>query len=48
VVLSRYEGPMNAVGALGVIGPKRMHYERVVPIVDCTAKWVSRILGDMN
>ncbi len=48
MVFSRYEGPMNAVGTLGVIGPKRMHYERVVPIVDCTAKWVSRMLGDMN
>jgi len=48
VVLSRYEGPMNTVGTLGVIGPKRMHYERIVPIVDCTAKWVSRILGDLN
>jgi len=48
VVLSRYEGTMHAVGTLGVIGPKRMHYERVVPIVDCTAKWVSRMLGEMN
>ncbi len=48
MVFSRYEGPMNAVGTLGVIGPKRMHYERIVPIVDCTAKWVSRMLGDMN
>ncbi|NWF36472.1 heat-inducible transcriptional repressor HrcA [Mariprofundus sp. KV] len=45
VVLSRYQGPANLVGTLGVIGPRRMHYERVVPIVDCTAKWVSRMLG---
>jgi len=44
VVLSRYEGPSNIVGTLGVIGPRRMHYERVMPIVDCTAKWVSRML----
>ncbi len=48
MVFSRYEGPMNAVGTLGVIGPKCMQYERVVPIVDCTAKWVSRMLGDIN
>jgi len=48
VVLARYEGPLNAVGTLGVIGPKRMHYDRVLPIVDCTARWVSRMLGDMN
>lgn len=45
VVLSRYEGPSNVVGTLGVIGPRRMHYERVMPIVDCTAKWVSKMLA---
>ena len=45
VVLARFQGPGQAVGALGVIGPKRMHYERVLPLVDGTAKWVGRILG---
>ncbi len=45
VVLSRYEGPGSVVGTLGVIGPRRMPYERVLPIVDCTARWVSRMLG---
>jgi|UPI00037075B7 heat-inducible transcriptional repressor len=45
VVLSRYEGSASVVGTLGVIGPRRMHYERVMPIVDCTARWVSRMLG---
>jgi len=45
VVLSRYEGPSNIVGTLGVIGPRRMHYERVMPIVDGTAKWVSKMLA---
>ena len=44
VVLSRYEGASNLVGTLGVIGPRRMHYDRVMPIVDCTARWVSRML----
>ena len=48
VVLSRYEGPSNIVGTLGVIGPRRMHYERVMPIVDCTAKWVSKMLGGLH
>ncbi|ATX82367.1 heat-inducible transcription repressor HrcA [Mariprofundus ferrinatatus] len=49
VVLSHYSGPANIVGTLGVIGPRRMHYERVMPIVDCTAKWVSRMLsGGLN
>ncbi len=45
VVLSRYEGEGKVLGTLGVIGPKRMHYEKVLPIVDCTARWVSRMLG---
>jgi heat-inducible transcriptional repressor len=33
------------VGVLGVIGPTRLNYARVVPVVDYTAKVVSRILG---
>lgn len=48
VVLSRYEGPSNIVGTLGVIGPRRMHYERVMPIVDFTARWVSKMLGGVH
>ncbi|HXH65123.1 MAG TPA: heat-inducible transcriptional repressor HrcA [Mariprofundaceae bacterium] len=45
MVLARYRGAENVVGTLGVIGPRRMHYDRVLPIVDCTARWVSRVLG---
>jgi len=45
MVMARYKGPMNTVGTLGVIGPRRMQYERVLPIVDCTARLVSKILG---
>jgi heat-inducible transcriptional repressor len=48
VVLSKFEGPGKVMGTLGVIGPKRMHYERVLPVVDCTARWVSRVLGGVN
>jgi heat-inducible transcriptional repressor len=40
---------MNAerkiVGALGVIGPTRLNYARVIPMVDYTAQVVGRILG---
>jgi heat-inducible transcriptional repressor len=39
---------MNAerrvVGALGVIGPTRLNYARVIPVVDYTARVVSRVL----
>jgi len=45
VVLSKFEGPGKVMGTLGVIGPRRMHYERVLPVVDCTARWVSHVLG---
>jgi heat-inducible transcriptional repressor len=33
------------VGVLGVIGPTRLNYARVIPMVDYTAKVVSRLLG---
>lgn len=40
---------MNAdrkiIGAVGVIGPTRLNYGRIVPIVDYTAQLVGRILG---
>ena len=47
LVVSPY---MNAerrvVGAVGVIGPTRLNYGRIVPIVDYTAQLVGRLLGD--
>ena len=33
------------VGVLGVIGPTRLNYARVIPMVDYTALVVSKILG---
>lgn len=41
VVTAPYHASGDAVGVLGVIGPTRMAYDRVVPIVDVTA----RLLG---
>ena len=40
----RDRGP-SVVGAVGVIGPTRMNYARIIPMVDYTARLVSRILG---
>ena len=34
----------RVVGALGVIGPTRLNYARIVPMVDYTAQLVSRML----
>ena len=44
VVTSPYQMSGNAVGVLGVIGPTRMSYEKVVPLVDITAKLLSAAL----
>lgn len=38
VVTAPYEMEGEVVGTVGVIGPRRMAYERVIPIVDITAK----------
>lgn len=35
----------RVVGALGVIGPTRLNYARIVPMVDYTAQLISRMLG---
>ena len=41
VVTAPYEVDGQIVGTVGVIGPTRMAYERVIPIVDITAKLLS-------
>ncbi len=45
VVTAPYEAGNSVVGVLGVIGPTRMAYERVIPIVDLTAKLLSAALN---
>ena len=45
VVTSPYKVDGEVVGTVGVIGPTRMAYERVVPIVDVTAKLLSSALS---
>ena len=46
VVTSPYKVNGEVVGTVGVIGPTRMAYERVVPIVDVTAKLLSSALSN--
>jgi heat-inducible transcriptional repressor len=41
VVMSPYTVNGEVIGVLGVIGPIRMHYDRVIPLVDLTAKLLS-------
>ena len=45
MVVAPYEVDGKVVGTLGVIGPTRMAYERVIPIVDITAKLLSNALS---
>lgn len=45
IVTAPYEVDDERVGVLGVIGPTRMAYERVIPIVDMTARLLSAALN---
>ncbi len=44
LITSTYRTGRNSIGILGVIGPTRMGYAKVIPVVDYTAKLVSRLL----
>ena len=44
IVAAPYVTEDDTMGVLGVIGPTRMAYERVIPIVDVTAKLLGRAL----
>jgi heat-inducible transcriptional repressor len=44
VIAAPYELDGRVIGTLGVIGPTRMAYERVIPIVDVTARLLSNAL----
>ncbi len=47
VVISPYrDQSRRVVGAIGVIGPTRLNYGRIVPIVDYTARLVGRLVAD--
>jgi len=45
VIVSPYRNSRaQVIGAIGVIGPLRMNYARIIPMVDYTAKLVERLL----
>jgi heat-inducible transcriptional repressor len=45
IVAPYHDAAGHIVGVLGVIGPTRLNYARIVPMVDYTAKVVSKLLG---
>ncbi len=48
VVAAPYSVDGDAIGVLGVIGPTRMAYDRVIPIVDATARILGAALNPKN
>jgi len=46
VVIAPYHNSREQiVGAIGVIGPTRLNYARIIPMVDYTAKVIGRLIG---
>lgn len=45
VVAPYHDDAGTIVGAVGVIGPTRLNYQRIVPVVDYTASLVSRLVS---
>jgi heat-inducible transcriptional repressor len=48
VVTSTYQSDGQVLGVLGIIGPTRMEYERVIPVVDLTAKILGLALKSLH
>jgi heat-inducible transcriptional repressor len=45
IVSSYRDSREQIIGAVGVIGPTRINYARIIPMVDYTAKLVGRLIG---
>jgi heat-inducible transcriptional repressor len=46
LVIAPYQNSREqVVGAIGVIGPTRINYARIIPMVDYTAKMIGRLIG---
>ena len=46
VIVAPYKNQQQQIiGAIGVLGPTRMNYGKIIPLVDYTAKIVERLLG---
>ena len=46
LIIAPYQNSRERIiGAIGVIGPTRINYARIIPMVDYTAKMIGRIIG---
>jgi heat-inducible transcriptional repressor len=43
IITSRFAGEDGVLGTIGVIGPTRMNYPKIIPLVDYTAKFLSKL-----
>jgi len=48
VVTTPYSVDDEVLGVLGIIGPTRMAYDRIIPMVDVTAKLLGAVLNQRN
>jgi len=45
IVAPYHSSQQQLIGAIGVIGPTRMNYARIIPMVDYTAKLIGKVIG---
>jgi heat-inducible transcriptional repressor len=45
VIAPYHNAQQKIIGAIGVVGPARMNYGKIIPLVDYTAKLVGRMIG---
>jgi transcriptional regulator of heat shock response len=48
VVSSTYQLSDKTVGVLGILGPKRMEYSKMIALVDYMSQMMNRLLRDLN
>jgi heat-inducible transcriptional repressor len=46
MVASTYNDGNRTLGTIGIIGPTRMNYAKIIPIVDMTARTLTQILSE--
>jgi heat-inducible transcriptional repressor len=45
LVLSHYGDKLQVFGSLGIIGPKRIPYKKIIPLVDNVARKLSQTIS---
>lgn len=48
LVVAHYKRGNQVLGTVGILGPTRMEYSKIIPLVDSTAKKVSRLLEESS